>query len=137
MRTEAPMRRAAIAAHSAALPPPTTRTSTFEAAASLMIAFGRSCSTFPVHRYESDELIGRRTALSTAWAGPGFIGRRAPPPADRLSRTRLRDGVHHALVVPSFGASREVKRECGRARDRPGRCCPRNCRRIVLDQRRH
>src|ERR1700738_739012 len=79
MRTEAPMRRAAIAAHSAALPPPTTRTSTFEAAASLMIAFGRSCSTFPVHRYVSDELIGRRTALSTAWAGPGFIGRRAPP----------------------------------------------------------
>jgi hypothetical protein len=35
---------------------------------------------FPVYRYEFDELIGMRTALSTAWAGPGFTGRRRASP---------------------------------------------------------
>src|SRR5216684_6138602 len=102
-RTEAPLRRAAIAAHRAALPPPTTRTSTACEAASLMIAFGRSCSA-PRSLFTDGRSTTDRTAdrVVNRMARPGFGGRRRDPPADRPSATRLRDGVHHALVVFVF-----------------------------------
>ena len=74
--------------------------------------------------------IDREANIALSTAGRARLRR---PSGEGLSCRRLRDSLHHALVGPSFGASREVKRECGKARDRPSRCCPRNCRRIVLD----
>jgi hypothetical protein len=74
-------------------------------------------TTFLAHCDEIDE-VDREANIALSTAGVPDCCRQACF-GEGLSYPRLRGGVHHAFVVPSFGASQEVKRECGSARDRP------------------